>query len=304
MTKAFKPMLAPNEIVDLSTLKYPLLASFKLDGIRCIFIDGKMLSRSLKPIPNIQLQERFKHLKELSLQKGIILDGELYSHGYTFQVNTSIVMSKDKHPGLMAFHAFDLLYQDDANSIIPYTPFKIRSIELRALLYDIPYAIVCEQIQVESSEEVKEWLAEALLLGYEGLILKNPNGYYKFGRGTVKEGLIYKLKPYRTFDAKIIGVEQATAVNEDVATTTNELGRSVTSKKKGDRHLVNMAANFTVLYEGKELSVVIAQSNAQKTAIWEHKSEYFGLYIEYKAMLVGAKDLPRHPVFLRFRGDL
>jgi len=68
--KTFKPMLAPNEKIDISTLKYPLLASYKLDGIRCIFKDGQMYSRALKQFPNIKLRERFAELAKLAKIKG------------------------------------------------------------------------------------------------------------------------------------------------------------------------------------------------------------------------------------------
>ena len=52
----FKPMLAPIESVNLDEVNYPIFASYKLDGIRCLFIKGEMLSRSLKQIQNKQLQ--------------------------------------------------------------------------------------------------------------------------------------------------------------------------------------------------------------------------------------------------------
>ena len=50
--KTFKPLLAPNQEVDLKEIQYPIMASYKLDGIRCIFYKGQILSRSLKQIQN------------------------------------------------------------------------------------------------------------------------------------------------------------------------------------------------------------------------------------------------------------
>lgn len=47
----------------------------------------------------------------------------------------------------------------------------------------------------------------------------------------------------------------------------------------------------------------IAMTNEEKKEVWENKEKYIGKYIEYKGMLVGAKDLPRHPIFIRFRED-
>ena len=67
----FKPMLA-SQIDDLSTVKYPVYASYKLDGIRAIIYQGVAYSRSLKPIPNKSIQEWAMQNKE-SLEG---LDGE------------------------------------------------------------------------------------------------------------------------------------------------------------------------------------------------------------------------------------
>ena len=92
--KNFKQMLGA-EFENYEQLKFPLYASTKLDGIRCVFKDGQMLSRSLKQIPNKQLQERFQFLKDYSKKHNIIIDGELYNHELNFQQITSLVMTKD-----------------------------------------------------------------------------------------------------------------------------------------------------------------------------------------------------------------
>ena len=135
--------------------------------------------------------------------------------------------------------------------------------------------------------------------------LCDPNGRYKQGRGTVREGLIYKLKPFRTIDAEVIGVVQATQVNEDAEKKTNELGRSVTSKKLGDRHFIEKASAFLVMYHGKELKVTLSMTDVEKTDVWKNQDKYIGKIVEYKYMAVGMKDdgLPRHPTTIRMRRD-
>lgn len=52
----FKPLLACN--ADLSKVRYPVYVSPKLDGIRCIVINGIAMSRSMKPIPNRYIQSQ------------------------------------------------------------------------------------------------------------------------------------------------------------------------------------------------------------------------------------------------------
>lgn len=316
--KKFSPMLAPNDSVNLDEIKYPILASYKLDGIRCLFIKGEMLSRSLKPIQNKQLREKMQPLTDYSRENNCILDGEIYSPELSFQLITKFVMTQnfeDKKsikkygkvitiPKHLKFYCFDCVKEDNFNQ-----PFAER------LLYnvtgnknDLQYKFdeiinVINQDYLYSAKEVNDYFNIALNNNYEGLILKEPNGKYKCGRGTIKEGLIYKVKPFVTFDAEILGVIQGTEVNPNAEKKINELGRSVTSKKKDDRVLIDKASAFEVEYEGQKLKVVLAMTDAEKEDVWANREQYKGRMIEYKGMLIGSKDVPRHPVMIRFRED-
>ena len=139
---------------------------------------------------------------------------------------------------------------------------------------------------------------------YEGLILKHQAGRYKFGRGTIKEGLIFKVKPFIEKSAIIKGVVQATAAKEGSERKINELGYSETSKKKDDRELIEKASAFlvdwTVGDESKDLKITIAATDPEKIDIWENRDKYVGCEVCFKAMDVGAKELPRHPVTTRW----
>jgi DNA ligase-1 len=48
----FKPMLA-SDCGGIENVRFPVIASPKLDGVRALVIDGALMSRSLKPIPNV-----------------------------------------------------------------------------------------------------------------------------------------------------------------------------------------------------------------------------------------------------------
>ena len=56
--KQFKPMLAYT-IEDTSKIEYPCYVSKKLDGIRCVILDGVVYSRSMKPIRSKVVQKLF-----------------------------------------------------------------------------------------------------------------------------------------------------------------------------------------------------------------------------------------------------
>lgn len=311
--KIYKPMLAPNKQPELEEINYPILASYKLDGIRCIFYKGLILSRSLKQIQNKQLRQKFEKLREFSEINNCILDGEIYSKELTFQEIVSFVMTKDLEdkksikkfskvmeiPEHLKFYCFDIIKDDIFDK-----PFSKRQEELFSISKFFEAVMVkLSHREIYSKEILEEEFENAINDDYEGLILRSKDGKYKCGRGTLKEGLIYKIKPFRTFDAIIKGVVQATKVDPEAEKTTNELGRSVTSKKKDDRILIEKASAFVVEYEGKDLKVVIALTDEEKEFIWYNQQNFIGRWIEYKGMLVGAKDVPRHPVFVRYRED-
>jgi len=297
-------MLAPNQIVkveDMFINHSCLLASYKIDGIRCIFKDGEMLSRALKQFPNNQLWTRFMDLAIFAKNRNILMDGELYSPSISFNELSGIIRQLDcPLPEDLTFNCFDIV-EDNLFEM----QFHNRIMLLDSLGFNSKYFKTISQWSVFSPKEVEDLFENALANGFEGLILRDPNGYYKFGRGTVKEGLIYKLKPFVTFDAKIIGILQGTIVDPNAEKTINELGYSRTSKLKEDRLPSGRASDFVVLYEGKELKVSIAMTNEEKEEIWKNKEKYIGKMIEYKGMKIGMKEdgLPRHPVFLRFRQD-
>lgn len=309
----FKPMLAPNQETNLDEIQYPILASYKLDGIRCLFIKGEMLSRSLKPIVNKQLREKFADLIKYSKIHNLILDGEIYSPDLTFQEITSFVMTQDfedkksikKHgkvltiPEHLKFYAFDYVKDNNFDE-----PFMKRGLGVDSLGVFGNIVEVVSHTFMPCREDIEAHFKRALDEGHEGLILRKKNGRYKCGRGTIKEGLIYKVKPFVTVDAKIKEVLQGTKVKDGVEKTVNELGRSVTSKKKDDREFTDMVADFIVPYENTTVKVSCSRMpHDQRKEVWANKQSYIGKTIEYKFLRIGLKDKPRSPNWIRFRED-
>jgi DNA ligase-1 len=294
MKEQFKPMLAVN--ADKEKIQYPCLCSTKLDGIRCIFKDGKMLARSLKPITSETLQKRFQWLKDFSKKNNIILDGELYSHEMTFTEISHYVRKEEiEVPESIRFKCFDMISNGlyDEPFIKRYT--DLLNIDFRGNLD------VVKQKTIELEDELDEEFENALKSGYEGLILRSIYSPYKCGRSSINEGYLLKLKPFESFDANILGVEERMDnLNES---QKNELGRSFKRDTKGDKKPTGIAAVFNVEYEGKPLKVTITGDEEFRREIWENKEKYIGKMIEYKGMVVGMKDVPRHCNFLRFRTD-
>src|SRR3990170_6734133 len=116
-----KPMLA-GTIKDLKEIRYPVLCTPKLDGIRALKIDGKLVSRNFKPIPNVHIRQ----LIESQLPDGV--DGELICTGKSFQQTTSAVMSEDGQRQV-DYYIFDWVMKGGLQ-----TPYCGRMVNLKMLL--------------------------------------------------------------------------------------------------------------------------------------------------------------------------
>ena len=295
----FRPMkgvkVEPSQFKDLN---YPLFASVKLDGIRAaLWPDGSLLSSSNKSIPN----EHIKNiLKEYSKELGAsyILDGELLV-GETFQNCTSGIMSKSGTPDF-TFYIFDAVNVDNINqkfldrsrvtSILP-TNINIKIVEQRIVLHR--HALLC-------------FYHQAINDGHEGIILRSPDGPYKYGRGTLKEQYMLKVKPFEDSEARIISLEeQYSNLNE---AKTNELGLSSRSSSKENKIAADTLGAFVVedIYSGVQFHVGtgLGLTSELRKKIWENKDNYLGKIIKYKSQKIGTKEKPRIPVFIGFRDEV
>lgn len=287
----FKPTLAV--AADFGKIKYPVYASPKLDGIRCSIVDGKALSRTLKPIPN-------KHIYgQLSSHALNGLDGELIVGSPTSKTcytdSVSNVMAFDKVPAY-TYYVFD---SHGVNS-----PYSSRRLDLLAALgrwVAFPQICLLEQNILINEDELLAYEAAKVAEGYEGIILRSPDAPYKFGRSTVNEGYLLKVKRFEDSEAEIIGFEEE-MFNGNTA-ETNELGRTKRSTAKAGLSGKGTLGAFLVrdVRTGVEFSVGTGLTALQRGVFWQRRDEYLGKLTKYKFFPVGVKVAPRHPVFLGFR---
>src|ERR1043166_9598570 len=78
---------------DLKSLRFPVLATPKLDGIRCLMINGKAVSRKFKPIPNKHIRSTLEMTCN-SMQ----LDGEIMIEGRSFNDLSGDVRREEGRP--------------------------------------------------------------------------------------------------------------------------------------------------------------------------------------------------------------
>lgn len=282
-----KPLLAVN--ADLNKLKFPLYASPKLDGIRTLILDGKTVTRNLKPIPNRYIREKLEAAADILNN----FDGELIVGSPTasncFNVTSSAVMSYEGEPEF-TYHVFDRVTNGTYKSRwIGYRPI------LPAFCKYVPQVFVEHIGQVNELEEV------AVSKGYEGIMLRSPDGGYKFGRSTVNEGILLKLKRFEDFEAEIIGFEER--LHNANEATKDALGHTERSSHKAN--MIPMGTLGSLICKSplfpEPFNVGTGFDDDYRQEIWDMQHKFLGKMAKIKHQPSGAKDLPRFPVFLGIR---
>lgn len=292
-----RPMLAAT-VKDLNQLRYPLLVSPKLDGIRALIVNGKVLSRTLKPIPNKCIQAA------LGVEYLNGFDGELILGDPTakdcYRKTNSAVMSVEGQPEI-TYYAFDFVdtsanysgrfYHHVLGQMIPFpsTKFNIGLKYVRSKLAKTAGAV--EKIEREFLE-----------LGYEGVMLRDPNGVYKFGRSTLHEQYLMKLKRFDDSEAEVLYCVPLKKNNNPK--TTDKLGLSVRSSHKANKVNQEKLGAFMVqdIHTGQKFEIGTGFTDAQRIEFFTDSS--IGKIVKYKFFNVGIKTAPRHPVFLGWRDKI
>lgn len=307
MSLNFQPMLAGKAPADLSKLNLPVLVSPKLDGIRCIIIDGKPMSRKLKPIPNAYVQ------KVLSdLPNG--LDGELMlTLPGNFNEVQSAVMSEDGEP---KFHycVFDVDTVIASGVAAEYAGRLALATKLCGIVGQVnPRVEVVPHYKCDTLEEVLEYEREFLAQGFEGLMIRSMTGPYKYGRSTEREGHLLKLKRFADAEAEIIGIEEL--MHNDNEATVNELGLTKrSSAKEGKRPAGTLGALICRREDGVEFNIGAGFTEAERARLWNFPPSnvicprglnIVGATVKYKYQPDPANpsNAPRFPVYLGLRHE-
>ena len=276
-----KPMLACE--ANLKALKFPVLASPKLDGVRALVRDGVVLSRSLKPIPNRHVQMMFGR-PELEGFDGELILGDP-THPEAYRRTVSAVMSIEGEHAV-DFHVFDRWDRD-----YPYKEVSL-SYWLVIPIYSTP---------IHNMEELEDYEVAMLDKGYEGVMLRDPQSPYKFGRSTAKEGYLLKLKRFADSEAEIIGFEELMHNHNEA--TLNETGHHERSTKQDGLLPADTLGALIVrdIHSGVEFKIGTGFTAAERQKFWNLMATIRGALVKYRYFPTGSKEKPRFPSFQGFR---
>lgn len=304
----FKPLLAAgiDTVEDFNSLQYPMYASPKYDGIRlCMDPSRGPVTRSLKSVPNKYIREYLSnsHFRFIDCE---IMVGP-HNAPNVCNVTQSGVMSHDGYPN------FSIVVFDHFEH--PTSPYSSRLIQAQELVKeirrqdkgDITRVYMSPQYLVSSADEVAAIENEWLSAGYEGVMLRSPEGIYKFGRSTLKQQILLKLKRFTDDEGEIVGWEPLER-NENEAfldergyqkRSSHIAGKREDDTRIGKFHLRGLTGRWKDVH----FKCGSGLSDDQRLEYRKNIDSLIGKKVTYKYQAHGSISAPRAPIFKCIRGD-
>jgi len=306
----FKPMLAKDWTE--SKVKFPCIIQPKIDGVRAINRNGKLLGRSLKPHENRHVTRLFSEPEFHGF------DGEMII-GMDSTIPdlcrlTSGAMRRHDSVDDYTWYVFD--YVTEKTEGLPY-------VQRMQMLDDYADSLPSELTQnieiirselVFNTEELNEADTLHLDLGYEGSIIRDPASVYKHGRSDGKMQ-VWRIK--RFIDAEFLIEKIVEGQHNANEAKTNELGRTERST-----NMENMQPNGLVgSLEGSLLADVLDpqtdaviipkgtyitvspgnMDHAMREHYFRNQKELLQQIGKFKLFPKGTKEKPRFPTFISIR---
>lgn len=266
-----KPMLAATCYV-VSELKFPMLATRKIDGIRCLISsDNVALSRSLVPIPNAFIQE---WVKSVGCLAG--LDGELCVNN-SFAESSSQIMSVSGEPNF-TFYVFDKFDCDRSMG------YEQRVALAKKQACGVGRIVFLDPIALNKKADMFAMLDEVIVEGYEGLMLRRPGSPYKFGRSTIIEQHLVKIKPFEDSEAIVTGISEEVSESGE---PKGRLGRITAESPEFGK--ITIGSGFNADF---------------RNDAWANPSSIIGSIVSFRFQRIGTRSKPRCLTFRGIRSSL
>lgn len=304
MRKLFRAINAnPNK------LRFPLLASAKIDGVRCSIVEqdgrlAKAVLRSLEDVPNDHIRTQLSRLAFYGLDGEIYLpmENRVASKQPLPDYNDvqSMVMTK---AGVQpfTFHVFD----DHSEPDLPYSQ-RIQNVEKRVARlraeHGFDWIIAVPHLTVPNEDELMALHKVHLAWGFEGTVVRSRDGVYKQGTSSSVTQDYARIKMKEDAEAVIVGFEELMRNNNPVSKSktghTKRLGG-----RSGHTPSGVLGALVCEMPNGNRFKIGVFKGISMKVRqeMWESRDALLGMLAKYSFMHLTKNGEPRHSVFLGLR---
>ncbi len=294
-------MKAPSESAKAEALDFsrPWVVSPKIDGFRALGGPDGLVSKTLRPFPNEHLRVLFGKLALRNLD-GELVVGKPYGPDVIKRTSSGLTSrAGEPKATLWVFDWFgDTGWEywqrwDTAAAVVK----RLDHPNIRIL----PYRTV------RSAAELLDVELKCLAKGYEGLMLRRPDGPYKEGTCTHREGYLLKFKRFVDAEAVVVGVSEGRCNLNEATVRADGVKRRSTAKE-------NMVGNRMVgtihamdVKTGRSIDVAPGRMTASERSLYfKHfnsggTADVKGLAFTYRSFPVAEGCPPRFPTFQVFR---
>jgi DNA ligase-1 len=287
LSKNIKPMLAVEFNRD-KEMDYPVLVQPKLDGTRCMvyMLNGHIVFQSRLNTVYAEFTHLIPELMDIfsfaesvfgANTSNFILDGELYNHDLPFEKITGLVRSKTRDPTevlQIQYHIYDCI--DTENTALTNLQRNNILSNIFGSMSSTQYVKLVETNVANSLEEIIQYHSTYTEIGYEGIMLRNPNGIYK------QQNRSKFLQKYKTFmDEEFLVVGYTEGTGSYAGTPIFQCETNEKTKQT--------------------FGVVVKCSIETKRQMMQNVDEYIGQMLTVKYQEKSEDGIPRFPVGLGFR---
>ena len=241
----------------------------KFDGMRCLAHIKKNGSVTLVSRDGRVIENMDHIIKELSvIKQDIVLDGELYAHGISFQENMKLIKKYRKgETETIKYHVYDMVSDDI---------FFNRVIKAHNLIVDFEpiYIETVSTINIFNEEDIKQYHIKNLKEGYEGSIIRWGDEAYKVNG---RSSNLLKYKDFQDIDCIILDITPAEQ--------RPEWGVPILE------------------YNGKTFKAGLKYSHEDRKEFLTNKEKYIGKIANIRFFEYTDDGLPRFPIMFGIRGD-
>ena len=200
------PMLAKDYKKEAKKVKFPCYVQPKLDGMRSLYDEG-FISRTGKAVDTLG------HIVIPDTQ-GLVLDGELYAHGISFQENMKLIKKYRKgQTEQVKYHVYDVVMD---------APFAERYLTLSRLVGTLEHVELVHCQRIHSEQELVTVHQQYLALGYEGTMIRHSEEGYQVNK---RSSQLLKYKDFLDEVYKVIDVIPSESRPEQgIVVCTSEYG--------------------------------------------------------------------------------
>lgn len=260
------PMLAKDFKKEMKKVTFPCYVQPKLDGIRALGTEEALMSRTGKEIDTL------KHIVLADLED-VVLDGELYAHGISFQENMKLIKKYRPHlTEQVKYHVYDIVMD---------APFEYRYRSLSYLISKLKNSNLqlVPTFLVNNQEEIKAYHQQFIAAGYEGTMVRHSKEGYAVNK---RSSQLLKYKDFLDEAYKVVDVVPSESRPEQGVIVCAKISEGIAVAT------FNCGMKF---------------SHAEREEILANKQNYIGKMAEVRFFEYTDAGIPRFPVCVGFRLD-